>query len=146
MRIRATNIAIERQGRSLRRSLRDGHRHAKDGVGAKAGLVRRAVEIDQYPVDSPLVSRVHPQQFGKDLVIDRRDRLQHALAEVTRLVAIAQLHRLVRASRRARRHSCAAGRAIFEGHFRFDRRIAPAVEDFPRVDVHDLGHWLVPWV
>ena len=43
----AADIAVERQVRFLRRRLGDREADAQDGVGAQAGLVRRAVELDQ---------------------------------------------------------------------------------------------------
>ena len=65
---------------------------------------------------------------------------EHALAEVARLVAVAQLDRLVRAGRGARRHRGAAEAAVFQQHVDLDRRVAPAIEDFASVDVDDSSH------
>ena len=60
--------------------------------------------------------------------------LQDALAAVARLVAVAQLDRLVRAGRGARRHGRPADRAVVEDDVDLDRRVAARIEDLARVD------------
>ena len=143
-RLRPADIAIERQRRSLGRGLRDGERDAEDGVGAETRLVRRAVEIDHRLVDGDLVLRLHAADMIEDLAVDRRDGLGDALAEELGFVAVAQLDRLVRAGRGARRHRGAAHRAVLEHHVDLDRRIAPAVEDLAGDDIDDRGHARAP--
>ncbi len=66
--------------------------------------------------------------------------LQHALAEITLLVAVAQFDRLMGAGGGARGHRGAADRAIFQHHIDFDGGVAAAVEDFAADDVDDGGH------
>src|SRR6185436_13712672 len=66
--------------------------------------------------------------------------LQHALAEVALLVAVAQLHRFTRAGGGARGHGRAADRATVQHHIRFDGRVASRVDDFAAADVGDSGH------
>ena len=140
VRVGAADIAIERKRRGLRRGLGHRHRDAEDRIGAEAGFVRRAVEFDHHGVDVALVGRVEAEQLREDLVIDGSDGLEDALAEVTRLVAVAELDRFVSARGGARGDGGAARRAIFQRDFGFDGRVAPAVEDFAGVDVDDLGH------
>ena len=77
-------------------------------------LFGRAVERDHRLVDGDLVLGVHAADRLEDLAVDGLDRLQHALAEIARLVAVAQLDRLVRAGRGARGHRRAAHRAVLE--------------------------------
>jgi hypothetical protein len=68
----------------------DGHRSAEDCVGAELRLVGGAVERDHRLVEFALVERVLAlEQFG-DRAIDRFNGLQHTLAEIDLLVAIAQ--------------------------------------------------------
>ena len=50
-----TDVAIERQARSIGSRLGSGKRHPEDGVGAEARLVGRAVEFDHRLVDGDLV-------------------------------------------------------------------------------------------
>ena len=66
--------------------------------------------------------------------------LQHALAAVAALVAVAQFHRFAGAGRSAGRHGGPAHGAVLEHHVDLDRRIAAAVEDFAGDDVDDGGH------
>ena len=76
--------------------------------------------------------------------IHRLDGLQHALAQVALLVAVTQLHRLVRACRGAGGNGGAAHGAVFQRHIHLDGRIAAAVEDLASVDVDDRGHGRAP--
>jgi hypothetical protein len=76
----------------------------------------------------------------EDVAIDRLDRAQNALAAEPALVAVAQLHRLARSGRGARRNGGPAHRAVLENHIDLDRRIPAAVEDFTGDDVDDCSH------
>ena len=136
----SADIAVERQPVGVGRRLRHGQRDAEDGIGAEPALVLRAVELDQRLVDMDLVFRLHAADGVEDLAVHRFDRLQHALAEEALLVAVAQLHRLMRAGRGAGRHGGAAEGAVLQGHVDLHRRIAAAVEDLPADDVDDGGH------
>ena len=69
----------------------------------------------------PLVELAADDGLG-DLAVDVRDRLEHALAEIALLVAVAQLERLALAGRRARRHGRPAKRAARERDVDFDSR------------------------
>ena len=81
-------------------------------------------------VDRGLVLGVQADERVEDFAVDGVDRLAHALAAVALLVAVAQLHRFVRAGGGAGGHRGAAERAVLQHHVDFDGRIAAAVEDF----------------
>ena len=68
-----------------------------------------------------------PTSASKISPLTLADRLQHALAAVARLVAVAQLDRLVRAGRGARRHRGAADGAALQ------RRRRPRPSGLPRL-------------
>src|SRR5690606_8664579 len=107
-----------------------------------AALVVGAVKIDQALVEAGLVGGVEVLERVGNGPVDVGHRLHHALAQVARLVAIAQLHGFAGTGRGARGHHRAAERAIGEGHLGFKRGIAAAVEDFTGVDPGDIGHGL----
>ena len=117
-----------------------GERHAENGVGAEPALVRRAVELDHDLVDLDLLLDVHVAERFEDLAVDGGDRLLHALAEIARLVAVAQFDRLMRAGGGAGRHRRAAHRAVLQHHVDLDGGIAAAIENFAADDVDDGGH------
>src|SRR5262249_55058204 len=71
---------------------------------------------------------------------EARDRLVRALAERGGLVAGAQLDRLMRAGRGARRHGGATARSVLQDDVDLDGRVAAAVEDLAADDVNDGGH------
>ena len=81
-----------------------------------------------------------PEQRVENLAIDGGHGLQHALAEIARLVAIAQLDRFMRAGRCARGHRGPAERAVFEHDIDFDSGVAARIEDLAGVNVDDGGH------
>ena len=136
----AAEIAVQRQARFFGRSAGHGHRDGERGIGAQAGLVVGAVDVDQGLVEEGLLGGVEAQHGLGDFGVDMLDRLQHALAEVTALVAVAQLDRFARAGRGARGHGGAAHHARFQQHIAFDGGVAAAVENFPADDVNNGAH------
>ena len=98
----AADVAVQRQLELVGRGLGHGERHAEDGVGAEAGLVVGAVEVDQRPVDAALVERVEADDGVGDLAVDVGDGVEHALAAEA-VAAVAQLDRLERPGRGAGR-------------------------------------------
>ncbi len=107
-------------------------------------LLARAVEIDHRRVDLGLVLGLKAEDGIGDRAVDRADRLANPLAAPARLVAVALLDRFMRTGRGARGNRGAAHRSVFQRDVDLDRRIAPAVEDLPGMDVDDRGH-VVPF-
>ena len=136
----AADIAVERHVEGFRRGLGDRERDAENGIGAEPALVRRAVEIDHDLVDLHLLFGGHVTQGLEDFAVDGLNRLLHALAEIARLVAVAQLDRLMRAGGGTRGHRRPSQRAILQHDIDLDRRIAAAIENFAADDVDDGGH------
>ncbi|MDT4883384.1 hypothetical protein FQZ97_1194200 [compost metagenome] len=66
--------------------------------------------------------------------------LEHALAQVAGLVAVAQLDGFARAGGGARGHGGAAHHARFQQHVAFDGGVAAAVQNFAAYDVNDGTH------
>ena len=73
-------------------------------------------------------------------VVDRGHRLQHALAEVALLVAVAELHRLALAGRGAGGDRGAAQGAALEHDLHLDGGVAAAVQDLAGEDGIDGRH------
>ncbi|EAP76479.1 probable phosphopyruvate hydratase [Roseovarius nubinhibens ISM] len=140
----AADIAEERLGAEIRGGLGGGERDTEDGVGTEAGFVVGAVELDHRFVDGDLFGGVKAQERVGDLAIDGGDGLEHALAHVAALVAIAAFDRLVGAGGGARGDGGAAHGAVFEDHVDLDGGVAPAVEDFAGVDVDNRAHGAIP--
>ena len=136
------DIGIERQAAGIGCGLRHREAGAEDRVRADAGLVFGAVQFDHRHIDIALVFGVEAEQAFGDLAVHRVHRLGHALAQIARLVAIAQFDRFVRPGGCARWHRRAAEAAVFQQDIDFDGGIAPAIEDFAAVDVNDRGHGL----
>ena len=136
----AAQIAVERNLERLRHGAGCGHRDGQDGIRAQLALVRRAVERDHGLVDQPLVRGVHAFQLGSDDGLNIFHRLQHALAEVMALVAVAQLNGLMLAGGSARRHDGAAECAAFQNHVRFHGGISTRIKNFARANRNNLSH------
>src|SRR5690606_7275276 len=98
------------------------------------------VQINHQAVDFDLLGRIHADDVLADLVIHGGDRLEHALALVARLVAIALFDGFMRAGRGTRGDSGTAHGAIFQDHIDFHGGVAPAVENFTGVNVDDRTH------
>ncbi len=97
----ATNIAVKRQFQVGRGSLGHRQRHPQDGIGAKARLVGCAVQVDHDVVDDHLLGRLDAADRFQDLTFDVGDRRPDAFAAIAGFVAVAQLHGLMGAGRRA---------------------------------------------
>ena len=91
-------------------------------------------------VECDLFFGIHAGERIENLAIDRRHRLGDAFAEMALRVAIAQLDRLMRAGRSARRNRGAPEGAVLERHIDLDGGIAAAVENFAAGDVKNGGH------
>ena len=71
------DVAVERSPGVRGGDTCHGERSGDDGVGAEAGLVRGAVEIDECQVDAPLVVGLGAEQGVGDLAVHVRDGLAH---------------------------------------------------------------------
>jgi hypothetical protein len=122
-----------------------GHADAEDGVGPELGLVFGAVELDHGPVDGGLVEGVETGDAPGDRAVDVGHGLEHALAEITGRVAVAQLEGLVGAGRGAGRDAGPAPGAVGQRDLDLDGRIAAGIEDLAGMDVLDIrGHGMPP--
>ena len=139
-RIHAAHVAIERYLHLVRRRLRQRQRHAQNRVGPQPRLVRCPVQIDHQRVELHLVGAIHAPDRVENLALRIGAGLQHALAAIPPLVAVAQLHRLMRAGAGAGRDNRAARGAGLECDLDFDRRVAAAVQHFAGDDVGNGAH------
>ena len=137
--VRAADVAVQRQLELVGGRLGDGEAGAEDGVGAEAGLVVGAVELDQGGVDEALGERVEAAQLVGDLAVDELHGRADTLAAVA-VAAVAQLDRLVLAGRRPARHRGAAVRPAGQEDLDLDGRVAPRIQDLAALHVHDLTH------
>ena len=104
------------------------------------GIFARTLPV---PLMNIVNGGVHAAEGVEDLAVHRLDGLEHTLAEIARLVAVAQFHSLMRAGGGARRHRRAAHRTVFQHHIDLDRGIAAAIENLAADDVDDGGHDIV---
>jgi hypothetical protein len=89
-----------------------------------------------------LIERVETSERFCDRRVDVGDGGLHALAEIARLVAVAQLYRLARTGRGAAGYGRATDRTVGKRHFSFERGVAARVEDFAGENLADLHHLL----
>jgi hypothetical protein len=113
-------ITIERQPGIARRGVGGCERDGENGIGPEASLVFGAVELDHLLIDARLVARVRAEHGGFEDRVDVLHGLEHALAEIALLVAVAQLHSLTRAGRGARGNRGPAHHAGVENDVGFD--------------------------
>lgn len=144
VRVRAAQVAEQRQVAGLGGGVRHSQRDAQDRVGAERGLVRGGVQVEHGLVDQALLGGVVADQLRADLLDDGQDGLLHALAEVAVLVTVAQLERLEGAGGGTRRDSGTAGAAVVEADLDLDRGVATRVEDLTGYDDIDGRHEASP--
>ncbi|MNC40679.1 hypothetical protein D3C75_894040 [compost metagenome] len=133
-------MRVQRQVLVLSSGLGGSQGHGEDGVGAQLGLVLGTVQFDHGAVQALLVGRVLAQQQVTDRAVDVGDGLQHALAQVTALVAITQLQRFARAGGSTGRRASAADDAVVEQYIGFHGGVATRIENFTTFDVDDFCH------
>ena len=137
----AADITIERQTGRLGRRTRDCEGDTQDGIGAEAGLVGRAVQIDHCLVDLQLVFGFQAADSLEDLAIDGINGVLNALAHVT-VTTVTQFNGFMSAGGGARRNCGAAKRAVFQEYVDLNGRVAAAVENLTADDIDNGGHGL----
>ena len=132
--VAAADVVIQALAGRQRAGLRAREGHAENSIGAETGLVRGAVQLDEQLVDGGLVEDVHALQRLSDLDVDVLNCLEHALAEVTALIAVAQLASLVDTGR----NGSAANGAVVERDLDFHGRIAAGVQNLSGAYIHNF--------
>ena len=138
--IQVGDVCVQRHALGLSGSLGSGQGYGKDGVGAQGGFVLGTVEGNHRQVEGFLVSCIFTQQQVADRAIDVGHGLQHALAQVTALVAITQFQRFTRTGGGTGRRAGAAHDAAFENYIGFHSRVTTGIENLTAFDVDDLCH------
>ena len=134
-------VSVKRKPDRLGRGVGRRQADAEEGVRSEPRLVRRSVQVDQQTVEADLVDGVDAKQLGAERLVDVADRGEDALSAIALRVAVAHLHRLVRAGRGSRRDDGRAHRSVVQEEIDLDRRIAARVEDLPSDDILDQrGH------
>ena len=122
-------IGVERQVGRHRRRPGNRHRNAKDGVGPQLALGGRAVQVDHQAVDLGLLRRVETQELRGDGPVDVGHGLEHALAAVAFLVAVAEFQGFVLAGGGPRGHRGRGRNPVVQGDMDPHRRVAPRIEN-----------------
>ena len=126
----ASQIAIERRAPGCRCRARGGQRNGQDRIGAQTALIRRAIEIDHDAIDGGLLRGFVPVKRRGDFLAYVSDRIANALAEIARLIAIAQLDGFMLAGRSAGGHGGLPPAAVGEKDFSFHGRVPAGIQDF----------------
>ncbi len=136
----AAQVAVQRQAGLFCGGAGHGHGDGQHGVGAQAALVVGAVQVDQRLVQEGLLGGVQAQHGLGDLGVDVLDGLEHALAQVAALVAVAQFDGFAAAGGGSGGHGRAAHHARFQQHVALDGGVAAAVQHFAADDINDGTH------
>src|SRR5262249_60586143 len=104
-----------------------------------------AVECHQRAVENGLVlerAERHAAHGLRDLAVGVLDGAAYALAAVAARIGVAQLERLARTGRGARRHGGAADVTVRRGELDRHRGVAARIENLPREHARDRdpGH------
>mmetsp|Transcript_55960 Transcript_55960/g.141697 ORF Transcript_55960/g.141697 Transcript_55960/m.141697 type:complete len:381 (+) Transcript_55960:347-1489(+) len=137
------NVLVQRHFAGCSSGAAHGHRDCQDRVGAELGLaptpfVLGAIEnLHHHLVDASLISHVHAHKLRGDDVVDVCDGLEHALAQESSLVVIAQFKGLIDARGGSAGNSRAEERGL-GAEVHLDGWVAAGIEDLPCADEHDL--------
>ncbi|MNE33035.1 hypothetical protein D3C80_1266770 [compost metagenome] len=134
------DVGVQRNALGLGSGLGGGQGHGEDGVGTQLAFVLGTVQLDHRAVEGFLVGSILAQQQVADRAIDVGHGFQHALAQVTALVAITQLQCLAGTGGCTGRRASAADNAVLEDHIGFDGGVATGVQNLAALDVDDLCH------
>src|SRR5690606_35869355 len=136
----ATEVTEQRQVGRLGSGLSHGEAHTENRVRTEARLVRGAIQLDHDGVHDALIGGVETLDLRTDLVDDGVNGLLHALAEVTRLVAITQLVGLECTSGCAGGNGGTFDRAILQLHLDLDGGVTTRVQNFASNNKLDFSH------
>lgn len=139
----STQVAVERQAGRLCCGACHGQGNTQDGVGAELGLVRGAVQFQHHGIDEALVRCVHTFKLRCDDFQDSLDCLQNALALVTVLVAVAQLHCLKGTGGCTGGNASAAHGAVGQENFNLNGRVSSGIQDFACMNGFNKCHVLL---
>jgi hypothetical protein len=106
--INATDVAVERQAKRIGSSFGNCQRSAEHGIGAKAGFVGGAIQIDHGHIDGFLLNSIVSEQGIRDITIDVFNSFENTLAEVAGFIAVSHFQRFVNTGGGARGHCCPA--------------------------------------
>ena len=136
----AADITVERLAAGFCRSLGHGEGHAENGIGAEAGFVGRAIKGDHGAVNGDLVFGVHVDEGFENFAVHGGHGVEHALAAIALLVAIAEFHGFMGTSGSAGRHRGTAEGVVLKDDIHLDGRVAAAVKNFAGGNVENGGH------
>ena len=125
----------------LSSGMRHRERYGEQRIGTETTFVVRAIERNHAGIYVFLIARITLEQGCADHGVDVANRLQHALAEIALLVAIAKFDRLARTGRGTGGHSRATDGAAGEDHVRFYGGIAPRIDDLAGSDIDNAAHF-----
>jgi hypothetical protein len=109
-----SKVSIERDLLLGSSSFGCGDGHSQDRIGTELPFVRRAIECNQLLVERFLVRRIHPDDYRLNDIHYILYGLQHTLARVSVLIAIAEFDRFVTAGRSTRRYLGNTGCSAFQ--------------------------------
>ena len=136
----AAEVAVERQTGFLSGSARHGHGDCEHRIGAETALVFRAVQINHQAVNVDLIGRFCAEHGIGDFARNVFHGLENALAAETSRILVAEFNRFTHAGRSARGNRRRCDNAAFKPNFRFNGRIAAAVENLTADDIDNGAH------
>ncbi len=124
MAVSAADITIERDLQIVGGSVCSGEADTEDGVGTEFGFGRSTVQLKHLLVDSALLQNRVTHQCRSDDSVDILYSLESTFAQVTSLVTVTKLQRLVLTGRCTRRYACTTHYAAIQSNFYLYGRIS----------------------
>lgn len=93
--IHPADITVERHAEQVCRRTRTSKRNTEYRIGPEIAFGRSPVELKHRLIDTYLVGNLHSDNFRSNHIVYIGHGFQHALTQVTPLVSVAQLQRLM---------------------------------------------------
>ncbi len=133
-------MSVELDALGLRCRLGSRQRDGKNRVGTQRFLVLGTVQRQHGIVQRALVECIHAHEALADRAIDGFDCLQHALAQITALVAITQFQRFTRTGGGTGRSAGTGALATLQHDLGLYGRVTTGIEHLKGADFDDIGH------
>ena len=114
--------------------------NSQNGVGAEAGLIRGAVELDHGAVNFRLLAGVVTDNFIADFVVDVGNGLKNTFAVIAGSIAVTKLNGFAAACGSTARDCCASDHAGSKNDLGFNGRIAAGIQYFTTKDFNNFAH------
>ena len=136
--IHPADITVERHAEQVCRRTRTSKRNTEYRISPEIAFGRSPVELKHRLIDTYLVGNLHSDNFRSNHIVYIGHGFQHALTQVTPLVSVAQLQRLMFTRGGTARNRSTAESTAGRRHLDLYRGISSGVDYLPCMYTYNL--------